>query len=264
MNDDNQFIDQDFISTADIFYRMVMAIAQQSIAQRLPELGEETLAALTTYRDDYHDYESTLRALGKDIGAPKCPSEVAEIINLMETEGFGIDSYEHEIEELIGNQLIRLFHRVGDGVVRLVPIYANRKFNGSARLGYCYLPDEGNLRVPIFVRRDDIAKFIEGTARPADDKQTDNPAAEAGRQLNSQTCRTSKRKSPQKRGRPRGSGSFAKDDEPLIDEMRQLLDEENANSLTNAAQFVVSKAKGGGEEESKIRRLVRRYKNKYG
>ena len=63
MNDDNQFIDQDFISTADIFYRMVMAIAQQSIAQRLPELGEETLAALTTYRDDYHDYESTLRAL---------------------------------------------------------------------------------------------------------------------------------------------------------------------------------------------------------
>ena len=64
---------------------------------------------------------------------------------------------------------------------------------------------------------------------------------------------------PKRRGRKPGSGSYEKDDAPLIKEMGGLIAEDKAASPYAAAMQIVDKAKGGGTPESKARRLVDRY-----
>ena len=64
---------------------------------------------------------------------------------------------------------------------------------------------------------------------------------------------------PKRRGRKPGSGSYEKDDAPLIKEMGGLIAEGKAASPYAAAMQIVDKAKGGGAPESKARRLVDRY-----
>ena len=64
---------------------------------------------------------------------------------------------------------------------------------------------------------------------------------------------------PTHKGRPRGSGSLAVEDEPLVNEMCELIDEEKARSPHDAARQVAERASGGGTLDSKIRRLERRY-----
>jgi hypothetical protein len=60
-------------------------------------------------------------------------------------------------------------------------------------------------------------------------------------------------------GRPPDSGSWNLADEPLLKEMEQLIHAGKASSAFNAASQVVGKAAGSGSDDSKIRRLERRY-----
>jgi hypothetical protein len=60
-------------------------------------------------------------------------------------------------------------------------------------------------------------------------------------------------------GRKPGSGSYAKDDKPLVEKMKNLISDGNAASVHAAAMQVVGCAKGGGQEASKVRRLIDRY-----
>ena len=65
---------------------------------------------------------------------------------------------------------------------------------------------------------------------------------------------------PSKRsGRPKGSGSMAAADEPLLQEMRQLISAGEAFSANGAAIAVASKAKGAGTQDSRAARLAKRY-----
>ncbi len=64
-------------------------------------------------------------------------------------------------------------------------------------------------------------------------------------------------------GRPKGAGSMALSDAPLIERMHDLITRGECTSASAAAQVVVKDANGGGTAESKIRRLVGRYKNKF-
>ena len=73
------------------------------------------------------------------------------------------------------------------------------------------------------------------------------------------TTNNGRKKKPAKRGRKLGSGSYEKDDAPLVVEMCKLIASEEAKSVWNAAEKVVSKAKGSAEIESRIKRLVERY-----
>jgi hypothetical protein len=66
------------------------------------------------------------------------------------------------------------------------------------------------------------------------------------------------------RGRPKGAGSFSKADEPLLVEMHEMISRQEAFSPTEAAGKLASKAQGPGTPESKAKRLVVRYKGKYG
>ena len=66
--------------------------------------------------------------------------------------------------------------------------------------------------------------------------------------------------SQQKRkGRPLGSGSLAKLDEPLLNEMHRKITAGEATSIHAAARAVADKANGGGTYDSKVRRLEKRY-----
>jgi hypothetical protein len=58
---------------------------------------------------------------------------------------------------------------------------------------------------------------------------------------------------------PRGR-SFRADDAPLVNEMRQLIKESKARSVTEAARIVVPQAKGTGSDESTVKRLERGYR----
>ena len=64
-----------------------------------------------------------------------------------------------------------------------------------------------------------------------------------------------------RRGRPKGSGSLAELDAPLVERMRHLIEQKEALSPTAAAKMIVGEARGGGTEESTISRLVKRYQN---
>jgi hypothetical protein len=66
-----------------------------------------------------------------------------------------------------------------------------------------------------------------------------------------------------RKGRPKGSGSFAKQDEPLISEMDKLIRNGDANSPHYAAKLVADKATGAGAFDSKVRRLERLYKKTF-
>lgn len=61
------------------------------------------------------------------------------------------------------------------------------------------------------------------------------------------------------RGRPKGSGSYAEADAPLLAEMRQLIAGQEAFSPDGAAKMIAHKAKGGGTLDSRANRLARRY-----
>lgn len=67
-----------------------------------------------------------------------------------------------------------------------------------------------------------------------------------------------------KRGRPPGSGTYAKPDAPLLVEMRTLLKTGEASSLNAASLAVADRAEGGGIAESKARRLRDAYVSKWG
>jgi hypothetical protein len=62
------------------------------------------------------------------------------------------------------------------------------------------------------------------------------------------------------KGRPRGAGSLAEADQPLLHEMRDLLKAGKAYSIWAAAGEVADCAEGGGTIESKRKRLAKRYK----
>lgn len=68
---------------------------------------------------------------------------------------------------------------------------------------------------------------------------------------------------PKNMGRRQGVGGFAKDDQPLIVEMHRLLTEGTAGSVHAAAVAVASRAKGGSQVESKVKRLIGRYGTTY-
>ncbi|HEX8525785.1 hypothetical protein [Allosphingosinicella sp.] len=68
---------------------------------------------------------------------------------------------------------------------------------------------------------------------------------------------------PAERGRRKGAGGFAQCDGPLIEEMRQLLQEGSATSVHAAAVQVTPKARGGGQPDSITSRLSRRYREAF-
>lgn len=61
-------------------------------------------------------------------------------------------------------------------------------------------------------------------------------------------------------GRPKGSGSYMKFDEPLLKEMAELLRLGRAASVYEAAGMVADRARGNGTWLSRRRRLTRRFK----
>ena len=63
------------------------------------------------------------------------------------------------------------------------------------------------------------------------------------------------------RGRPPGSGSWAHADDPLLVEMRHLI-QSGAKSACDAALKVADRAPGAGEFQSKRTRLAKRYRTK--
>jgi len=65
---------------------------------------------------------------------------------------------------------------------------------------------------------------------------------------------------PRTRGRPKGAGSLAQADEPLLDEIRALT--KGGLSRHAATRRVADRASGGGVHESKARRLGRRLLDK--
>lgn len=68
---------------------------------------------------------------------------------------------------------------------------------------------------------------------------------------------------PRTRGRPPRSGSFAAPDAPLIEEMRKMITGDPTVNPTAAAGRVADRAVGGGTAESKAKRLVNRYVEKF-
>lgn len=63
-----------------------------------------------------------------------------------------------------------------------------------------------------------------------------------------------------KRGRPKGSGSFVSSDAILVEIMHEYITDRPGTSANFAAGQVVDRAAGGGTEDTKRRRLARRYK----
>jgi hypothetical protein len=59
-------------------------------------------------------------------------------------------------------------------------------------------------------------------------------------------------------GRPRGTG-YGKQDAPLHDQMRQMLECGQVNSRTAAAKQLAGQAYGSGCQDSKVRRLVKSF-----
>lgn len=64
---------------------------------------------------------------------------------------------------------------------------------------------------------------------------------------------------PKSRGRPRGAGSYAALDAPLVEEMIRLINSGVARSPHHAAQLLADRAFGSSQNDSKVARLVRRY-----
>jgi hypothetical protein len=66
-----------------------------------------------------------------------------------------------------------------------------------------------------------------------------------------------------RKGRPKGSGAYSKQDKPLIAEMASLIKTGTATSIHNAAQRVAERAVGGGTFDSRVRRLERGFKKEF-
>jgi hypothetical protein len=64
-------------------------------------------------------------------------------------------------------------------------------------------------------------------------------------------------------GRPRGSGSWASADEPLLTEMQELIESGKSKSPNDAALKVADRASGQGTIESKCSRLAKRYRDNH-
>ena len=65
------------------------------------------------------------------------------------------------------------------------------------------------------------------------------------------------------RGRRKGAGSLETMDEPLLQKMRPLIQSHAVASISQAAAKVVNRAAGAGTVESKIKRLARRYNERF-
>ncbi len=65
------------------------------------------------------------------------------------------------------------------------------------------------------------------------------------------------------RGRKKGSGSYEALDAPLLEEMKRLIAKGDALSNHAAAMKVVDRAEGAGALESKVRRLINRFNEKF-
>lgn len=65
-----------------------------------------------------------------------------------------------------------------------------------------------------------------------------------------------------RRGRTKGSGSFADADLPLLEEMAALIANGKAASPDGAARLLADRAAGGGTFESKATRLAKRFRNR--
>ncbi len=62
-----------------------------------------------------------------------------------------------------------------------------------------------------------------------------------------------------KAGRRSGTGGYDQTDAPLLKKMAHMMKDGKTTSCRQAAAAVVGKAEGGGTEESKIRRLVKKH-----
>jgi hypothetical protein len=65
-------------------------------------------------------------------------------------------------------------------------------------------------------------------------------------------------------GRPTGSGSWQVADEPLLDEMYNMIKTGMAKSPNDAARLLADRASGSGTLASKQTRLANRYRKKFG
>ena len=63
-----------------------------------------------------------------------------------------------------------------------------------------------------------------------------------------------------KRGRPRGSGAYLFPDSIVVEKMHEWMAMHPGKSAAAAAQTFVDEAEGGGTEQTKIRRLARKYR----
>jgi hypothetical protein len=68
----------------------------------------------------------------------------------------------------------------------------------------------------------------------------------------------------ERRGRPPGSGSYARNDEILVDRMHEMVTSGVAENPWRAAVKLAPEAFGGGILESKAKRLLKRYSEKFG
>ena len=66
-----------------------------------------------------------------------------------------------------------------------------------------------------------------------------------------------------RRGHPPGSGSLEADDVPILEEMRELIENGVAPSASAAAATMLDRAADAGTPASKIARLVKRYRAKF-
>jgi hypothetical protein len=139
-------------------------------------------------------------------------------------------------------------------------------FYGSGTLSPPYLDKDP---VPVFsadgdrraiyrevqIKRDDVlrlkATFNEMTAQSSD---VDDPVAKEAAKPTAKVPR---------RGRKKGTGSFAAIDEPRLEEMAKLIQEGRAASPEAAALQVAPRAHGTGTLKSRVDRLAKRYRAKY-
>jgi hypothetical protein len=71
-------------------------------------------------------------------------------------------------------------------------------------------------------------------------------------------------KGTKRRGRTPGSGSYERADEPYLEEMHNKIESGSAKSPEDAAKTVAANAEGGGTEASKVTRLAKRYRKRFG
>jgi len=158
----------------------------------------------------------------------------------------------------LGNLVTAVRHTAGGQMNQLEPYLWNTE-NFGTRFFRCQMslsqPFQDPARVHfeplhwIYITRESLDRYICGG----------NAARSAA---NSPGTRQSKPKG--RGGRRRGSGSYAAADNPLMEEMKSLIEDGRAKSAHDAAGKVVDKAQGSHTTpESKRTRLAKRYREKY-